>query len=98
MATVGSQLSYAGHADPSNHCDELTRRELATAWTIERVERWPDCTNPRLPVSRQAAVNELNPLVGGGRQEKFRAVALYPDRHNASSHDRPPAPGPPRGA
>ncbi|MEU2388473.1 hypothetical protein ABZ606_28060 [Streptomyces sp. NPDC012461] len=51
-----------GRLDHVVYLDELTM-DLMTAWIIERVERWPDCANPHLIVSRQTAVDDLHPLV-----------------------------------
>jgi site-specific recombinase XerD len=50
-----------GRLDHVVYLDELTM-DLATAWITERVERWPDCSNPYLIVSRQTAVDDLHPL------------------------------------
>jgi integrase len=51
-----------GRLDHVVFLDELTL-ELATAWVIERFERWPDSTNRYLIVSRQTAVNDAEPQV-----------------------------------
>jgi integrase len=51
-----------GRLDHMVYLEELTMN-LSTAWIIEHVERWPDCTTPYLIVSRQTAVNDLHPKV-----------------------------------
>ncbi|GAA2476166.1 hypothetical protein GCM10010422_19650 [Streptomyces graminearus] len=38
--------------------DGASERILATAWIVER---WPDCTNPYLIVSRRSAVDDIHP-------------------------------------
>ncbi|MYX84747.1 MULTISPECIES: site-specific integrase [unclassified Streptomyces] len=88
------QVRRPGRLDHTVYLDELTM-SLATAWIIERTERWPDCTNPHLIVSRQTAVNDLHPLVsvevmrtpfkrGGVNADKLRQDRLFDEaRHTA---------------
>ncbi|WP_328380621.1 hypothetical protein OHB13_38055 (plasmid) [Streptomyces sp. NBC_00440] len=83
-----------GRMDHVVYLDELTMN-LATAWIIERTERWPDCTSPYLIVSRQTAVNDLHPLVsvevvktpfqrGGVNADKLRQDRIFDEaRHTA---------------
>ncbi|MEV7122241.1 hypothetical protein [Kitasatospora griseola] len=59
-----------GRMDHVIYLDELTV-SLMTALIAERFERWPDCTNPYLIVTRQTAVNDLHPLAW---HEVFKTV------------------------
>jgi integrase len=54
------RVRRTGRLDHVVYLDDLTM-DLMTAWIIERVERWPDCTNPYLIVSRQTAIDDLHP-------------------------------------
>ncbi|MEV6293790.1 hypothetical protein AB0M41_25895 [Streptomyces sp. NPDC051896] len=67
--------------------DELAL-DLVTTWITERVERWPDSTNPYLMVGRQTAVDDLHPQVSqdvistpsqraGIRPDKLRQDRLF---------------------
>ncbi|MDX6332357.1 MAG: hypothetical protein QOI83_4740 [Streptomycetaceae bacterium] len=56
------RVRRTGRLDHVVYLDDLTM-DLMTTWIIERVERWPDCTNPYLIVSRQTAVDDLHPKV-----------------------------------
>ncbi|MFJ4644531.1 tyrosine-type recombinase/integrase [Streptomyces bobili] len=69
-----------GRMDHVVFLDELTMN-LATAWIIERVERWPDCTNPYLIVSRQTAVDDLHPQVSNEVvRTPFQRARISPDK------------------
>lgn len=69
-----------GRLDHVIYLDELTM-DLMTAWIIERVERWPDCTNPYLIVSRQTAVDDLHPPASiEVIRTPFQRAGISPDK------------------
>lgn len=70
------RLRRAGRMDHVIYLDVFTLG-LATAWELQRHQRWPDSSNPHFFVTRNTAVDDSGPPISAGVvQLLFQRVGL----------------------